>query len=80
MEQSRVDLIHKYRIELEIRQGDTAYQKLFLVVLGYAFKKVYRDKKGINIDDKFLSHLGTADNLVIKSKSLNERTKQLKQR
>lgn len=63
---------NKYRIERGIRQGDTISPKLFTTVLEYAFKEINWDRKGINIDGEYLSHLRFADDIVITTDSFSE--------
>ena len=54
----------KFKIGRGVRQGDTISPKLFTVALEGVFKKLNWEKMG-NINGKFLSHLGFADDIIL---------------
>lgn len=55
-----------------MKQGDTISPKLFTLALKDVFGGLSWDKKGINIDEKHLSHLRFADDIVLFSSDTKE--------
>lgn len=55
-----------------VRQGDIISPKLFTTVLDYAMKSLNWNRKGININGKYLNHLRFADDIVIITQDKNE--------
>jgi hypothetical protein len=63
---------NKIKIEKGVRQGDTISPKLFTLALEDTFKSLNWDKKGININGTYMSHLRFADDIVIISEDLDQ--------
>lgn len=53
------------KVERGVRQGDPLSPKLFIAVLQYIFSKLNWDSEGIQINNKRLSHLRFADDIVV---------------
>lgn len=53
-----------------VRQGDTISPKLFTAVVEDVLKTLEWDRKGININGVFMSHLCFADDLVLFSERI----------
>ncbi|KAJ2946764.1 hypothetical protein O0L34_g12828 [Tuta absoluta] len=72
---SRISLENKGEeipIQRGVRQGDPLSPKLFIAVLENIFQTMNWKNKGIWIEDKFLSHLRFADDIVVFAKSASE--------
>ncbi|CAH2084829.1 unnamed protein product [Euphydryas editha] len=60
------------KIRRGVKQGDPLSPKLFIAVLEMIFKKLDWKNLGIRINDKYLSHLRFADDIILVSKSSSE--------
>ena len=59
-------------IKRGVRQGDTISPKLFIAALENIFRGLNWERKGININGSYLSHLRFADDIVILAKTPQE--------
>ncbi|KAG7301234.1 hypothetical protein JYU34_014132 [Plutella xylostella] len=55
----------KFNIEKGVKQGDSISPKLFNSVLEHIFKKCNWQKKGININGKYMSNIRFADDIAL---------------
>ncbi|KAK6755372.1 hypothetical protein RB195_014005 [Necator americanus] len=55
-----------------VRQGDTISPKLFTAALQWIMKSLSWEERGIRVDERFLSNLCFADDIVLFSNSTNE--------
>ncbi|KAK6760917.1 hypothetical protein RB195_022112 [Necator americanus] len=55
-----------------VRQGDTISSKLFTAALQWIMKSLSWEERGIRVDERFLSNLRFADDIVLFSSSINE--------